>query len=73
MLHNNLPASARVAYVTGGASSGDEADLDQQGNPIQKETFSRETKQLLLDYKLVQYDMTAGKGYLANTNFTKTK
>ena len=73
MLHNNLPASSRVAFATGGVSSGDETNLDQVGNQISKKALSKETKQLLLDYRLVQYDMTAGKGYLADTNFTKIK
>ena len=73
MLHNNLPASSRVAFATGGVSSGDETNLDQVGNQISKKALSKEAKQLLLDYRLVQYDMTAGKGSLADTNFTKIK
>ncbi len=28
-----------------------------------------ETKQLLADYRLIQYDITAGKNYLKSTGF----
>ena len=31
--------------------------------------FDKETKQLLADYKLIQYDITAGKNYLKDTDF----
>lgn len=43
--------------------------LDQDGEPMSTEDFDEETKQLLADYKLIQYDITAGKNYLKNTNF----
>lgn len=43
--------------------------LDQDGEPMSAEDFDEETKQLLADYKLIQYDITAGKNYLKNTNF----
>ena len=35
--------------------------LDQNGNPMSTDDFDKETKQLLADYKLIQYDITAGK------------
>ena len=31
--------------------------------------IDKETKQLLADYKLIQYDITAGKNYLKDTDF----
>ena len=43
--------------------------LDQNGNPMSTDDFDKETKQLLADYKLIQYDITAGKNYLKNTDF----
>ena len=43
--------------------------LDQNGNPMSTDDFDRETKQLLADYKLIQYDITAGKNYLKDTDF----
>ena len=43
--------------------------LDQNGNPMSTDDFDKETKQLLADYKLIQYDITAGKNYLTDTDF----
>ena len=43
--------------------------LDQNGNPMSTDDFDKETKQLLADYKLIQYDITAGKNYLNDTDF----
>lgn len=43
--------------------------LDQNGNPMSTDDFDKETKQLLADYKLIQYDITAGKNYLKDTVF----
>ena len=43
--------------------------LDQNGNPMSTDDFDKETKQLLADYKLIQYDITAGKYYLKDTDF----
>ena len=43
--------------------------LDQNGNPLSTDDFDKETKQLLADYKLIQYDITAGKNYLKDTDF----
>ena len=42
--------------------------LDQNGNPMSTDDFDKETKQLLADYKLIQYDITAGKNYLKDTD-----
>lgn len=43
--------------------------LDSKGNPMAEEDFDAETKQLLADYKLIQYDITTGKNYLKDTSF----
>lgn len=43
--------------------------LDQNGNPMSTDDFDKETKQLLADYKLIQYDIAAGKNYLKDTDF----
>ncbi|KAA8829552.1 LTA synthase family protein [Bifidobacterium myosotis] len=43
--------------------------LDQSGNPMSEVDFDDETKQLLADYKLIQYDITTGKNYLKDTDF----
>lgn len=43
--------------------------LDKDGRPISYKDMDAKTKQLLDDYKLIQYDITAGKHYLKNMNF----
>ncbi len=43
--------------------------LDSDGKPMAESDFDDETKQLLEDYKLIQYDITAGKNYLKSTDF----
>ena len=43
--------------------------LDQNGNPMSTDDFDKESEQLLADYKLIQYDITAGKNYLKDTDF----
>ena len=48
---------------------GQNSYLDQNGNPMFTDDFDKETKQLLADYKLIQYDITAGKNYLKDTDF----
>lgn len=48
---------------------GQDIYLDQNGNPMSTDDFDKETKQLLADYKLIQYDITAGKNYLKDTDF----
>ena len=43
--------------------------LDQDGKPMAEKDLDAETKQLLADYRLIQYDITAGKNYLKDTDF----
>lgn len=43
--------------------------LNPNGKPMIASSMNKETKQLLNDYRLIQYDITAGKHYLKNTNF----
>lgn len=45
--------------------------LDHDGRPMVYSAMDEQTKQLLDDYKLIQYDVTAGKNYTRNTNFFK--
>ena len=45
--------------------------LNRDGKPMAYSDMSKETKRLLDDYKLIQYDITAGKNYIRNTNFFK--
>lgn len=43
--------------------------LDADGNPMVEDEMDGETRQLLEDYKLIQYDITAGDGYLKDLGF----
>lgn len=43
--------------------------LDADGNPMVEDEMDAETRQLLEDYKLIQYDVTAGDGYLKDLGF----
>lgn len=45
--------------------------LDSQGKPMAHSDMDAHTQELLNDYKLIQYDITAGKNYLKNTSFMK--
>ncbi|WP_318792583.1 LTA synthase family protein [Bifidobacterium longum] len=63
----DIPALERLVIGAGGAY------LDQNGNAIKRKALSKQAKNTLHDYKLIQYDMTAGKGYLNGTNFFTVK
>lgn len=41
--------------------------LTQDGEAVAKNNLTKEQRQLLEDYKLVQYDLTAGEQYLKGT------
>ena len=43
--------------------------LDADGNPMAESEMDAATRQLLDDYKLIQYDVTAGDGYLKDLGF----
>ena len=45
--------------------------LDHDGNDIKVTALSAKAKELLKDYKLVQYDQTVGKNYLKDLDFTQ--
>lgn len=43
--------------------------LNSKGEPMAEDDFDAETKQLLADYRLIQYDITTGKNCLKDTSF----
>ena len=47
--------------------------LDENGNAVKRKALSKQAKKTLHDYELIQYDMTAGKGYLAESEFFKVR
>lgn len=43
--------------------------LNSKGEPMSQDDMDAATKELLEDYKLIQYDITAGNNYLRSTDF----
>ncbi|KFI45435.1 Phosphoglycerol transferase MdoB [Bifidobacterium bohemicum] len=43
--------------------------LNAKGEPMSADDFDAKTKELMHDYRLIQYDITAGRHYLENTGF----
>lgn len=68
-LQREIPSISRVGSVAAGWGEGDATYLDENGTIIDPDTLTEPAKQLLHDYQLVQYDMTAGDGYLYQTEF----
>ena len=70
----DIPALERLVIGAGGFDTdASTAYLEQNGNAIKRKALSKQAKNTLHDYKLIQYDMTAGKGYLNDTNFFTVK
>ena len=65
-MHRVIPAMS-VPDSSGGSSA--PTYLDANGNLIKKKNLSKQAKQLLHDYQLIQYDMSVGKNYLKDTGF----
>ncbi|MBW3083365.1 LTA synthase family protein [Bifidobacterium phasiani] len=68
-LQQQVPSISRVGGASAGWGEGDATYLDMYGNVIDPDTLSILAQQLLADYQMVQYDMTAGEGYLRDTAF----
>lgn len=63
---------AAIPAISVPASAGDSSEpvyLDAAGNRILTKDLTADQKSLLHDYQLIQYDLTAGKQYLKNTDF----
>lgn len=69
-LHNEIPALSR-AVTSGGTWSpdGSVTYLDNEGKEMDPKQFSAKAKQLLSDYRMVQYDMMMGKNHLLGMGF----
>lgn len=70
-LQQEVPAMSRVIGTNGGIGAGKATYLDHDGNDIKVTALSAKAKELLKDYKLVQYDQTVGKNYLKDLDFTQ--
>lgn len=71
-LHAEVPAMARFGNSLGSGWTANSSTtiVDAHGNVIPESSLSDHAKQLLEDYKLVQYDMAVGKNYLGDMKFT---
>ena len=57
-----IPATERLTLgVSGVTDNTPTVYLDANGNVVSKKELSSQQKKLLNDYRLIQYDMTAGK------------
>lgn len=66
----DIPAMERLVLGAGGFTDDTSTTyLDAEGNAMKHRNLSKQARQTLRDYRLIQYDMTAGKGYLAETGF----
>ena len=70
-VHQSVPAAGRFASTDADWGTGSASYLDSSGQLIKKKHLSSEAKQLLEDYRLIQYDQTAGKGYLSENWFNR--
>ncbi|WP_158276266.1 LTA synthase family protein [Bifidobacterium callitrichidarum] len=70
-LRSEVPAMNTLIAEAGGIGTGQATYLDSNGNQINVSSLSKKAQQLLDDYRLVQYDMTVGKGYLKNLGFVE--
>ncbi|WP_164520960.1 LTA synthase family protein [Bifidobacterium samirii] len=67
-----VPAMTRLISGNANWGNGSATYLDANGTPLEYDAMSEEAKQLMEDYRLVQYDLTAGKNYLQDTDFLVT-
>ena len=72
-IHAEIPAFSRLVSGNGSWGEGSRTYLDSNGNVVPYKSLSAKAKKLLKDYELVQYDLTAGKGYLNDTDFFDVK
>lgn len=68
-LHAEVPAMSRSVNAGVWSAKGEPTLLDDNGKVIDTNTLSSKAKQLLADYKMVQYDMSVGKNYLMDMGF----
>lgn len=68
-LHAEVPAMSRSVNAGVWSAKGEPTLLDDNGEVIDTNTLSSNAKQLLADYKMVQYDMSVGKNYLMDMGF----
>ena len=65
-MHAAIPA---ISVPASAEDSSQPVYLDAEGDRIRTKNLTANQKELLHDYQLIQYDLTAGKQYLKNTDF----
>ena len=74
-LREQIPASSNALAKNGSAlwepNENKNIYLNNSGEQINNSDLTKEQKQLLKDYKMVQYDITRGKHYVKNDGFMK--
>ncbi|WP_281164556.1 alkaline phosphatase family protein [Liquorilactobacillus sicerae] len=69
-IHQDLPAITVNSFNNGTNSYNSNAEfVNSHGNVVAYDSLSAKQKELYHDYQLVQYDITAGKQYLAKSSF----
>lgn len=69
LMHQSIAATGPAA--SGGNNDDQPVYLDANGAVMAPDSLNASSAKLLHDYQLIQYDMTAGKGYLKDTDFLK--
>ncbi|WP_180370713.1 sulfatase-like hydrolase/transferase, partial [Oenococcus oeni] len=74
-LREQIPASSNALAKNGSAlwepNENKNIYLNNSGEQVNNSDLTKEQKQLLKDYKMVQYDITRGKHYVKNDGFMK--
>ena len=69
-VHQKLPAITVNSFSNGTNSYNTNAEfVNQHGQVVSYDKFTKQQKRLYHDYQLVQYDITRGKHYLAKNSF----
>lgn len=69
---DKLPAIWQSKSVPQGASGTEQLFVDDQGKPLSESSLTKKQKQIVADYRMIQYDITAGKSYATKLGFTTT-
>lgn len=73
-VHEEIPAMTRpVSSTSGQTGDNNKTHLAADSTTVSYDSMSAKAEKLLEEYKLVQYDLTAGKGYLNDTKFFDVK
>ncbi|MGV0168869.1 LTA synthase family protein [Furfurilactobacillus sp. WILCCON 0119] len=72
-VHQQLPALTVNTSVdnTGSFLNGSAQFVNHRGRIVSEESLTKHQRQLLHDYRLIQYDIVAGKQYALKTHFMK--